>query len=155
MIGGGEPLSPRRPSTRTHAPAIMYTGTTARLKAARPPDFRWRSTTLSMYVRLGLALPGGGHMSRKPTSVSRTATKADSAHRCWGGRPTTSRGMCSRQEPFAIYHRWTNSLQAPRSPLCTGRKSMSIWISARSASLLLHCARGGCIPVDRQREDPA
>ena len=32
MIGGGrEPLSPRRPYTRTHAPAIMYTGTTARL----------------------------------------------------------------------------------------------------------------------------
>ena len=38
--GGREPLSPRRPSTRTHAPAIMHTGTTARLKAARPPDFR-------------------------------------------------------------------------------------------------------------------
>ena len=24
----------------------------------------WRSTTLSMYVRLGLALPGGGHVSK-------------------------------------------------------------------------------------------
>ena len=40
MIGGGEPLSPRRPSTRTHAPAIMYTGTTARLSKPRgPPTF--------------------------------------------------------------------------------------------------------------------
>ena len=157
MIGrGSAPLSPRRPYTRTHAPAIMshrivHRDYRAAVKAARPPDFRchagaappcpcmsdldWRCRAVDMCPNPNFS-EGTARRLTLPTSVGAAARRQ--VERCAPVRSS-----------FAIYHRWTNSLQAPRSPLCTGRKSMSIWISARSASLPLHSARGGacrCTP---------
>ncbi len=166
MIGGGrEPLSPRRPYTRTHAPAITDTGTTGQ---SRPPDFRchagaappcpcmsdldWRCRAVDICPNPNFS-EGPARRLTQPTYVGAAARRQ--VERCAPVRSS-----------FAIYHRWTNSLQAPRSPLSTGRNpivlvlarllrrgevrgEMPVWISARSASLPLHSARGGacrCTP---------
>ena len=105
MIGGGrEPLSPRRPYTRTHAPAIMYTGTTARLSKPRgPPTF---AAMLAQHHLVHVCPTWTGAAGRGTFVPSpnfseyvgqpRWAASVDPP--CWSGRSTTSREMCSRLE---------------------------------------------------------
>jgi hypothetical protein len=79
----------------------------------------------------GLALPDGGHMSRAPTSVRGQPARADSSHVRWGGRPTISRGFCSRLwSPSALHSARTSSSSAILTPCATpsgNRAASPVW----------------------------
>ena len=173
MIGGGrEPLSPRRPYTRTHAPAIMDTGTTARLSKPRgPPTF---AAMLAQHHLVHVCPTWTGAAGRGTFVPSPNFSEYVGQPR---GLPRLTHhvGVAARRQvercapvrsSFAIYHRWTNSLQAPRSSLCTGRNPCPFGYPPGALrcrctppgavhAAALRQGRWRCIPIDRQREDPA
>ena len=52
---------------------------------------------------------------------------------------------------FAIYHRWTNSLQAPRSPLCTGRNPCPFGYPPGALRCRCTLRQGRCMPLHSAR----
>ena len=188
--GGGEPLSPRRPSTRTHAPAIMFTPGLPRGCQSRAAP-RLSLPLLAQHPVIHVCPTSTGAAGRwtcvqTPTSVSTW----DSQQRLT--RLTHHVGAAARRQvescapvrsSFATFiaGRTLYRLRDPRSVLvenpivlvlarllCRGEGEARCPFGYPPGALRCRCTPPGavhaaalrqgrwrCIPIDRQREDPA